>query len=111
MSDWEDEGWNDKPKPMPASAQNDRRGRDDWDEEPMAKRHDDNYARKPEFRRSDNNHMDMDGGGGGGDQISFTISKSNVGMVIGRGGSKIKELEQRFQVRLNIGKEQFLEMK
>lgn len=38
------------------------------------------------------------------DAISFEIDQSNVGMVIGKGGSKIREIEGRFAVQLQIGK-------
>lgn len=37
------------------------------------------------------------------DAISFEIAQSNVGMVIGRGGSKIREIEEKYQVKLQIG--------
>lgn len=63
-------------------------------------------------------------GGGGGDRQRFQsdrnrdsgqsngqsdsrvieIDHSNVGLIIGRGGSKIKELEEKFRVVLRIGK-------
>lgn len=42
-----------------------------------------------------------------GDAITFEVIHSNVGMVIGRGGSKIREIEERFQVKLSIGKHFF----
>lgn len=65
-----------------------------------------------------------DGGGSGGDRQRFQsdrnrdsgqsngqsdsriieIDQSNVGLIIGRGGSKIKELEEKFRVVLKIGK-------
>lgn len=38
------------------------------------------------------------------DAITFEVDHSNVGMVIGRGGSKIREIEEKFQVKLSIGK-------
>lgn len=38
------------------------------------------------------------------DAISFEIDSGSVGMVIGRGGAKIREIEEKFQVNLNIGK-------
>lgn len=103
MSDWDDDEWNEKPQKIPALAQYAaKRNDDDWGEEPKAKQHVDNYSRNGDNRRSSNAYMDA--GNDGGDQLSFTINKSNVGLVIGRGGSKIKELEQRYHVKLNIGK-------
>lgn len=40
----------------------------------------------------------------GGEAISFEIDQSNVGLVIGRGGSKIKMIQEKYNVNLNIGK-------
>lgn len=40
----------------------------------------------------------------GGDEISFEIDHRHVGMVIGRGGCKIKEIQEKYNVNLNIGK-------
>lgn len=37
------------------------------------------------------------------DGITFEIEQSNVGAVIGRGGSNIREVEQKFNVNLKIG--------
>lgn len=37
-------------------------------------------------------------------QLTFSVSQTAVGLVIGRGGSNIKDLEQRFRVKVNIGK-------
>lgn len=39
----------------------------------------------------------------GGEAISFEIDQSNVGLVIGRGGSKIKMIQEKYNVNLNIG--------
>lgn len=39
----------------------------------------------------------------GGDAISFEIDHRHVGMVIGRGGCKIKEIQEKYNVNLNIG--------
>lgn len=74
---------------------------------------------------TDNNY---NGGGGGGDRQRFRsqahgsernrdggqsnassnsrtieIDQANVGLIIGRGGSKIRELEEKFKVVLKIG--------
>lgn len=49
------------------------------------------------------------GGGGtfqvvGGESSVIEIDPSKVGMVIGRGGGKIREIQQNFQVHVKIGK-------
>lgn len=40
----------------------------------------------------------------GGETIIFEIDQKHVGMVIGRGGCKIKEIQDKYNVNLNIGK-------
>lgn len=37
------------------------------------------------------------------DDISFEIDRNRVGLVIGKGGSTIKDIEQRFNVSMKIG--------
>lgn len=61
-------------------------------------RHDD---RNRENRRSNYNNNDTEGNG---EQLTFTVSQTSVGLVIGRGGANIKDLEQKFRVKVNIGK-------
>lgn len=100
MSDWDDDDWNAKQNSTASVAKHNKSVDDGWDDEPAPKRNDDRSFRKKENTQSNSCHMNADDG----DQTTFTIKKSNVGMVIGRGGSKIKELEQRFQVKLDIGK-------
>lgn len=39
-----------------------------------------------------------------GDAISFEIDHRHVGKVIGRGGCTVKEIQQKYNVDLNIGK-------
>lgn len=39
----------------------------------------------------------------GGDAISFEIDHSMVGKIIGRGGNKIREIQEKYNVNLNIG--------
>lgn len=88
MSDWDD----DEPKPARKMATQSFRNSNqngDWDDESTSYQNTSRY--------SGNNDQQCD-------QITFAISKSNVGLVIGRGGSKIKELENRYNVKLNIGK-------
>lgn len=51
-------------------------------------------------RRSDNRSRDR----AGDDSSSMNVDRNNVGLVIGRGGSTIKEIEHRYRVRVNIGK-------
>lgn len=71
------------------------------------KRYDDrrDSSRNRENRRSNynnnNNNSNMDGNG---EQLTFTVSQTSVGLVIGRGGSNIKDLEQKYRVKVNIGK-------
>lgn len=59
-------------------------------------------SRNRENRRSNynNNNNSMDGNG---EQLTFSVSQTVVGLVIGRGGSNIKDLEQKFNIRVNIG--------
>lgn len=88
MSDWED----DEPQPAKMathSYRNTNQNGGDWDDQSTSYQNTSRY--------SGNNDQQCD-------QITFTISKSNVGLVIGRGGSKIKELENRYSVKLNIGR-------
>lgn len=40
---------------------------------------------------------------GNGEQLTFTVNQSAVGLVIGRGGSTIKDLQQNYNVKVNIG--------
>lgn len=95
MSDWDDECEPaSKPASKPVSSNFKRQNNDDWDDEPtmMPERN----------RRSNNNYTDHKSSGG--EQIDVGVSQSSVGLIIGRGGSKIKELEQRYNVSLRIGK-------
>lgn len=108
MSDWEDDEWNSKPK-MAAPAPVRRSVQDnDWDDGPSqtTKRNDRHERSRSSHRDSDggrSNNNYMDSSDGQGDQVTFAVSKTSVGTIIGRGGSKIKELESRFHVKLNIG--------
>lgn len=92
MSDWDD----DEPQPARKVAthtfRNSNQNGDDWDDESTSYQNTSRYS-----GNNGNNDQQYD-------QITFTISKSNVGLVIGRGGSKIKELENRYSVKLNISK-------
>lgn len=38
-----------------------------------------------------------------GDSLVFEVESTHIGMVIGRGGSKIKEIQEKFNVHMNIG--------
>lgn len=38
------------------------------------------------------------------DDNNFEIPQRNVGMVIGRGGSNIRDVEQKCNVRIKVGK-------
>lgn len=63
---------------------------------------------RADWRQSSSRH---DGGGGGGrrnndnfeDSIQVEIDPNKVGMVIGRGGSKIKEIQDMFGVNVKVG--------
>ncbi|KAK3763622.1 hypothetical protein RRG08_057043 [Elysia crispata] len=46
------------------------------------------------------------GRSGGEDAATMMVESSNVGKIIGRGGSKIKELEQDANVRIKVSKEE-----
>lgn len=106
MSDWGEEDNEPKPKLTPATNKRVVSQDDDWDEGPsnQYEKHgrDRSTHRGSEGKRSNNNYMSSSDVQE--DQLTFTVSKSSVGMIIGRGGSKIKELEQNFNVKLNIGK-------
>lgn len=110
MSDWEDEDTTPKPKvAAPALFRYAAKKDDDWEDEPTSKPT--NYHEKHERsrssqrgtdgKRSNNNYMDCSDGQE--DQISFTVGKSSIGTIIGRGGCKIKELQHQFRVKLDIG--------
>lgn len=93
MSDWEDEEPQSARNTAPVSAQHrNQNGGGDWDDEPTS-----HQDRNHDRARYSGNHDQQS------DQITFTINKSNVGLVIGRGGSKIKELERTYNVKLEIG--------
>lgn len=107
MSDWEDDDFDSKPKvTMPPLVNTKKYNNDEWDDEPTS--HNDQSGRHYNSNRSDrgsdkrqnNNYMDS----GQDEQMSFTVNKSNVGLIIGRGGSKIKDLQQKHRVHLDIGK-------
>lgn len=108
MSDWED----DEPtvpavnfnstagskNPFAAHGHDNRRremnNRNGWDEREQSG---DRRNRNESNDRRRNDRFD------GGETISFEIEHSNVGMVIGRGGCKIKEIQEKYNVHLNIG--------
>lgn len=118
MSDWEDEDYSVKPKmaaPAPVRYTTQQQNYDDWDVEPSNKtnRHD-NHSRSSSSNRdsggkrsnyNNNNYNNLDCSDGGQEnQVAFTVGKSSVGTIIGRGGSKIRDLETQYHVKLNIGK-------
>lgn len=114
MSDWEDDDWNSKPKTGPAPLVKSYANEYDNNEWGDGANHTVRHGRDRSVNRSDHdsgnkrrNNNYMDSSNGQDERLSFTINKSNVGLVIGRGGSKIKELEQTFGVRLNIGKQTY----
>lgn len=61
-----------------------------------------------DFGRSGNGFGGSFGGGGGGmnfggdDQHSFQISSDDVGRIIGKGGCKIRELEEESGARIKV---------
>lgn len=95
MSDWEDE----QPLNTNAPAQNNNMVHnvkkyapkaDDWD----ASEHRQNSSRANYASNNKDDHGDR----------SFELDQRHVGIVIGRGGSNIRDVEQRFNVRMKIGK-------
>lgn len=69
-----------------------------------------------DWGKSNGRSGQQDGGGGGGrwgnsndrggsseDSMQIEIDPSKVGMVIGRGGSKIKEIQETFGVNVKVG--------
>merc|ERR1712142_95892 len=44
--------------------------------------------------------------GGGGDSVIMDTDNSNLGRIIGRGGTKIRELQDTYRVRIDIKKDQ-----
>lgn len=95
MSDWEDD---DRTTVKQAPKQQHHHHDDGWNDEPPSNNR--NYSR-PDNQTTNNNYRDGDNDGDNG--VTFTVPKSNVGLIIGRGGSKIKELKQRYSVSLKIG--------
>ncbi|XP_031637744.1 probable ATP-dependent RNA helicase DDX43 [Contarinia nasturtii] len=110
MSDWEDE----PTLPQITTKRVVRQQYDDDDDEwngPLSEsvqpnsRHEKCRSSNRSFdhqRQSINNYMDCDGQE---EQTLFTVNKSSVGIIIGRGGSKINEIQSKYGVRLNIDKE------
>lgn len=60
-----------------------------------------NDDRRDSSRNRENRRSNMDSNG---EQLTFTVGQSSVGLVIGRGGSNIRDLEQKYGVKVNIGK-------
>lgn len=58
------------------------------------------------FGQAHGSDRNLDGGQSNESSNSRTIEidSSNVGLIIGRGGAKIKELEEKFKVNLKIGR-------
>lgn len=95
MSDWDDDEPQSAPTKPPPRAQYNTQYDNGWNDEP---------ASFQQNRRSSGNNVGHynDDDDQQSDQISFAIGKKDVGLVIGRGGSKIKELERKYNVRLEI---------
>lgn len=64
----------------------------------------DNYQRGNRFNDDDNRESSGGGYGRsqGGSSKTITVETRNLGRVIGRGGSKIKQLEQDSGARINV---------
>lgn len=137
MSDWEDEPtvpqiatkrvvkqqyadeWDDGPSSYTA-PQNDRYERNHRDSYRGTEQRNDRYDRnrhdsyRGSDRGSDRDKRQLNGSfmdtteSSQEDKLSFTVNKSSVGGIIGRGGSKIKEIELTFGVKLNIGELNFV---
>jgi len=55
------------------------------------------------FDRNDGNKWSGGvGGGGGSDEKTITIDRSSVGIVLGRGGSNIREMENNSHCRIFV---------
>lgn len=82
MSDWEDDDNSGHAPMVQKSSYNDRNmmSNDNWDETPAKQ-----YSSQAACR-------------------SFQVDKRHVGIVIGRGGANIREVEQRFNVKMKIGR-------
>lgn len=92
MSDWDDIDSDPKPNTVSYPNYNDKYQKsnnndDGWGEDGQSQNR---------FSRQDTRSSDG---------ISFEVGKQHVGMVIGRRGATIKDIEQRFNVTLKIGKE------
>lgn len=90
MSDWEDEETVVEMKPKAMPQQNNP---NEWN----ANQSNDGWA-------ADQNENFMAVDNGGSDTISFEIEQNEVGMVIGRGGARCREIEEKFSIKLKIGK-------
>lgn len=120
MSDWEED------EVVPAQPQYNSRQSDNRNggyRNHDDNRRDNNYRSRNNDDRSDrrggggydqsrsysNRNQDSGGGGGGGrygggPSMDVEIEPNKVGMVIGRAGSKIKEIQSKFNVHVNISK-------
>lgn len=88
---------------------------DGWQSEeeiaaPPPSRYNDRYGgdnRGPPRSRNNDNDRGNDGGGRYGDRndsVVLEINPNKVGMVIGRGGAKIREIQEQYNVNVKVGK-------
>lgn len=125
MSDWESDG--DTPAPIqPRYDQNRGYGTDRRDYQQKGNRHDhqgrDNRQHfgsgrrdnQQNFGRRDDNYCNggSDGGynRGGGNASKMEVDSTKVGMIIGKGGSKIREIQDNHNVNVKIGERTVNEM-
>ena len=96
MSDWDD----DNTTPVYSSYNADSRHTSSsrWDNQ---ERRDDGGSRNRDDRNGFSNSD------GSQQTLTIEVAKNKVGMVIGRGGSTVREIQDRFNVNVNIGKRNF----
>lgn len=93
MSDWEDEEATPVAKVQKYNRfNNERKNDDEWESD---------HGSEPQ--RSNNNRHSMDDAQNGANGTAFDVDPRNVGLVIGRAGATIREIERKFNVKLQIG--------
>lgn len=120
MSDWESDGDDSKPAATYQSQPQrhdpnrgyggDRRnyGNDLRNSHHQVDQRRDNYQNFGDGRREQNYGRREDRGGGdynryGGNDFRMEVDNSKVGMIIGKGGSKIREIQDNHNVNVKIG--------
>lgn len=114
----EEENWDTDPVPtayhdnqsayIKADMRPRRDQRDDSGNGGERRRPDDNRQRWGDKRSMNggggDRSSDRGGGGGGGGAITMQVEFGKKGAVIGRGGAKIREIQEQFECKVDLGK-------